>query len=118
MSNGNPACGPCGGTHRQCKIPPSYPLTPYKLWSCRNLQLIYWAPKSLSSNPAHQQGHSVFGPAPVGLFPPPVRGGGRGWGCRPVECPGRASPPHPNLPPPRGGKGSKTQEARGKSRTE
>jgi hypothetical protein len=49
-----------------------------------------------------RQGHAVFGPAPVGLFPPPVRGGGQGWGCRPVACPGRASPLIPTFPPARG----------------
>ena len=60
----------------------------------------------------------------------PRRGGGRkkavfaktyprkggGWGCRPVACPGRASPPHPHLPPP-GGKGSKAQGGEGKIET-
>src|SRR6266446_9132474 len=44
----------------------------------------------------------------LSVFSLPRQGGGRGWGCMPLECPSRASPPHPNLPPP-GGKESKAQ---------
>ncbi len=57
----------------------------------------------------------ALGPGPfsfrdpcLSVFSLPRQGGGRGWGCMPLECPSRASPPHPNLPPP-GGKESKAQ---------
>src|SRR5215471_17854924 len=32
----------------------------------------------------------------LSVFPLPLDGGGRGWGCRPVAYPGPASPPHPH----------------------
>jgi len=48
----------------------------------------------------------------VRFFPPPAMGEGEGGGEDWWRVPGRASPPHPNLPPP-GGKESEVQKGKG-----